>query len=73
MLDNEESIESYKLKCFICAKKILVQIVLMGVSHNTSVHATCAGCLRRKGLSKSYKEVYPEDAKDIEKWMRVKD
>ena len=59
----------YKLKCEKCGRKILVEIVLMGVNHNMAVIATCAKCLKKKGPMKGFKEQRPSEYEDIMEWI----
>lgn len=58
---------NYKVKCSGCGRKILVEIFLIGVSHNASVSATCADCLN---IHPDYKAKNPEEAKAIEEWQK---
>jgi hypothetical protein len=58
-----------KLKCSKCGRKILVEIGLIGVSHNAMVNVTCAECLKKGGLSDDFKKRFVEVAADIEKWL----
>jgi DNA-directed RNA polymerase subunit RPC12/RpoP len=47
--------EYHKLKCSSCGRKILVEIGLIGVSHNAMVSVTCADCQKKVGLSDDLK------------------
>jgi hypothetical protein len=61
--------EYHKLKCSKCGRKILVEIGLIGVSHNAVVRVTCAECLKKAKLSDVFKKCYTETADDIERWL----
>ena len=62
--------EHHKEKCSQCGRRILVQIVLDGSSHNMSVSVVCADCLAKIGVVEEFKKEHPEEAKDIENWLR---
>jgi hypothetical protein len=61
--------EHHKTKCGKCERKILVEILLIGVSHNANVTVICRDCLKDKGINPKFKEEHPEEAKDIEEWI----
>ena len=42
---NGFGVRGYLLKCPNCGRKIVVETILNGVSHNVSVVATCANCI----------------------------
>ena len=56
-------------ECFICKRKILVSIVLFGVSHNAGVSVHCKECLKKEGVDEKYKKQNPKGAKEIEEWL----
>jgi len=62
--------EHHKGKCSQCGRRILVQIVLDGSSHNMSVSIVCADCLAKIGVGEKFRKEHPEEAQDIEKWLR---
>jgi len=62
--------EYHKLKCSICGRKILVEIGLVGASHNILVKATCANCLKKTGIPEEFKREHTNATKDIEKWLQ---
>lgn len=55
--------EAHKLVCSTCGKKILVEIHLIGVSHNASVSASCAECIGEP--SPKFVADHPNEAKAI--------
>ena len=59
--------EHHKLECAKCHRKILVEIVLFGISHNSNVVATCAECMGQ--VSESFRAVNPVIAEDIQTWL----
>lgn len=59
----------YKLQCSKCFRKILVEIHLIGVSHNASVTAICADCITMKEDSDFAKDK-PKAYKDITNWIK---
>ena len=61
--------EYHKEKCPECGRRILVQIVLNGVSHNMGATVICAECLKKQGVNEEFKKERPEEAEDIEKWL----
>lgn len=61
--------EHHKEKCSQCGRRILVQIVLDGSSHNMNVSVVCAECLKKIGVNGEFKKERPEEAKDIEEWL----
>ena len=61
--------EYHKLKCSKCGRKILVEIGLIGVSHNAIVSVTCAECLKKVKLPDIFKKRHAEAAADIERWL----
>ena len=67
--ESEMSYEYHKLTCSHCNRKILVEIMLDGTSHNMGVQATCADCLGQKGLGTEFKAENPTAASDIEHWL----
>ena len=63
--------EYHKEKCPQCGRRILVQIILNGTSHNVSVSVVCSECLEKIGVGEEFKKERPEEAKDIESWLAV--
>jgi len=59
----------HKLACTKCGRKIIVEVLLIGVDHTASITAVCAECLK-KGVNKEFAEKNPEAAKDIEEWIK---
>jgi hypothetical protein len=59
--------EYHKLKCRKCHRKILVQVILTGVSHNLGVYATCAECVGT--VDANFRESNPQAADDVQKWL----
>lgn len=59
---------SYRTSCKTCGKKILVEIVLCGISHNVSVGTVCGDCIALP-LPDSFKEQSPQEAQEIEEWL----
>lgn len=57
-----------KCVCSKCGRKILVEKILIGVSHTTHTQAMCLDCLIEKGVDEDFKEKHPEAAKDMEEW-----
>lgn len=66
----EDNLIGHLLKCNKCGKKILVEILLFGVSHNLDVIATCGSCMK---ISDNIKEKYPEVSKKIEEFLNEKE
>jgi len=52
----------------MCGRKILVQIALIGDSHNLGVSIVCGDCIRAGRVDREYKKHNPELAKEIEDW-----
>lgn len=48
--------ELHKIKCGFCGRAIIVEIVLMGISHNLGVAAYCKDCLRKNKVAKNLKQ-----------------
>lgn len=67
-----DGLETHFSKCPFCARKILVQIGLFGVSHNLGVTAVCADCIRDKGLDPKYRAEDPSTARQIEAWAKAR-
>lgn len=61
--------EHHKEKCSQCGRRILVQIILDGSSHNISVSVVCADCLAKIGVGEEFRKEHPEEAQDIENWL----
>jgi len=57
----------YKCRCK-CGRKILVEIGLVGVSHNASVSATCGECVGP--VYEEFESAQPKAATDIEEWIK---
>lgn len=57
-----------KCACRKCGRKILVEILLVGTSHNADIIATCAECLKLP-LDEKFAGEHPEAAKDITAWV----
>ncbi len=57
----------HKLTCKKCGRKILVEIILMGTSHNAGVLVTCAECLGK--LDEKFCKEHPEEAESIKAWI----
>lgn len=66
---SDYDILTYFCKCSKCNRKVLVQILSFGVSHNSDVATTCAECLKREGINKEYAEKDPNTAKRIQEWL----
>jgi hypothetical protein len=66
----EELMYEYrKLRCSRCGRKILVEIGLIGVSHNAVVSVACAERLKEVGLSDDFRRRFAKAAADIERWL----
>ena len=61
--------EHHKEKCSQCGRRILVQIILNGTSHNIGVGVVCADCLAKIGVGEEFRMEHPEEAQDIENWL----
>ncbi len=61
-------LETHFSKCPFCARKILVQVGLFGVSHNLGVTAVCGDCIRERGVDPKYWADDPSNARQIEAW-----
>lgn len=55
------------LACFVCGRKILLESVINGTSHNVSETVTCAECLH---INKEFGEKHPEIVAQIEEWSK---
>ena len=60
---------TYFSTCSKCGRRILIQILSFGISHNADVVTTCAECLKREGIDAAYTKDHPEDAKRIQEWI----
>ena len=60
----------FKEECTKCKRKILVEIGLIGVSHNAGVSVTCADCIKEEQIPKNFKKENPEAYNDITKWIK---
>lgn len=57
-----------KRECRKCGRKILVEIILIGASHNADILVICAECLT---ISPGYREQHPTEAAEIEAWAKT--
>jgi hypothetical protein len=57
-----------KLACPKCGRKILVEVVLFGVSHNAGITATCAECV---SVNEEFRADNPEVARQIDEWKKA--
>jgi hypothetical protein len=62
---NGLPVEGHFIKCSKCGKKIVIEIVLCGVSHNVGVSAVCAECMK---VDADFKKEHPDIAKQIEEF-----
>ena len=60
------------VKCQICKKEFLVERLLIGTEHTSSIFVSCKECLKKKGLYPRFVKEYPEEAKKIQKWLESK-
>lgn len=68
LVHDGSDIQGSFLTCRKCGRRILVEIVLCGVSHNTSITATCAQCIGT--VNEEFKARHPEAAQKIEEFIR---
>ena len=69
MSEYNYDVLTYYCKCSKCRRKILVQMLTLGTSHDLYVTATCAECLKRYGIDEEYARENPDDARRIEEWV----
>ena len=68
---GENKMEEYsytQCECPICGRKILVERILVGVSHTTVIYATCLDCVVKRGFMLGYEEEHPDAVKDLTEW-----
>lgn len=66
---NDLPIETHFEKCG-CGKRIVIQILLNGTSHNLGLSIICSDCVKAGKIDSKYKNENPEMAKTIEEWAR---
>ena len=57
-------------KCGYCGRKIIVQRVMIGVSHTMATCVTCGDCFLEKGVDKKYSKENPKVAENIMKFAK---
>jgi len=57
--------QGHMLSCRKCGRKILVEILLTGVSHNGQVGAICGACLE---VSEPFSQNHPDIARRLREW-----
>ena len=67
---NEMQYENHKLICQFCREKILVEIYQFGISHIGSIVAYHGDCIKKHGVYEPFKKEYPEEAKDVDEWLK---
>ena len=56
-------------KCSICGRRFLVERILFGANHTSSIIITCRRHLLKKGISKMFKKTRPKEAGEVEQWL----
>lgn len=64
-ISGDTPILGYLSECPKCHRKILIETILCGVSHNVSVTAVCAECV---DIPAEFQEKNPEVSKQIKEW-----
>ena len=59
------------VKCQICEKEFLVERLLIGSEHTSSILVSCKECLKKKGVDTRFVKKYPEEMKVIKKWLET--
>ena len=59
-----------KNKCPECGRKILVIMTSIGSPHQFVNQVICGECLLEKGLNEAWVKANPEEAEEIETWIR---
>lgn len=67
--DDEYGV-AYHEKCSSCARKIAVSIRQHGISHISNIMVTCGECLLKDGINKDWAKGRPEEAKELEDWLK---
>jgi len=73
--DAEKNFPSYPhahedyLECSFCGRKMLVSVVLLGISHNAGMTVDCHECLKVNGINPEYAKERPENAARIQRWL----
>lgn len=62
-------VQEHFLECEHCKRKILVSVVLFGVSHNGAMTVDCRECLKDKGINPEFVKERPEQAARIQRWL----
>jgi len=60
----------FKKECTKCKRRILVEIGLIGVSHNAGISVTCADCIKEERIPERFKKENREAYNDIIKWIK---
>ena len=61
---------NYFEKCSFCKEEILISIALIGVNHNAGLSVIHKKCLKNRGLDETFRKQSPNEAKEIEEWLK---